>query len=161
MLTSEKFTVHIDGTHAVIIPDDIGGAFAKAGHSRVAVKAFFKENELDFHGKLHLFKGQYVISFGKRYQKAIGVFPTDFFELQLFEDTSKYGVEVPESFQAVLDSDPDGAKVFESLTPGQKRGLIYYVARFKTAQTQIDKTLIIFENLKKGIRDPREIIKPS
>jgi uncharacterized protein YdeI (YjbR/CyaY-like superfamily) len=159
MMTSDRFTVHIEGTHAVVIPDDVGNAFAKSGHSRVAVKAFFKANEFDFHGKIHLFKGQYLISFGKRYQKAIGVFPTDFFELQLIEDTSKYGVEVPASFQAVLDSDPEGAVIFENLTPGRKRGLIYYIARFKTAQTQIDKSLIIFENLKRGLRDPREIIK--
>ncbi len=159
-LISERFTVHVEGTHAVIIPDDVGCAFAKAGHARVAVKAYFEGNELDFHGKLHFYKEQYLISFGKRYQKALGVFPTDFFELQLLEDKSKYGVEVPASLQAVLDSDPKGAAIFESLTPGRKRGLIYYVSRFKTAQTQIDKSLIIFENLKRGIRDPKEIIKP-
>lgn len=160
LLISEKFTVHIEGTHSVIVPDDVGSAFAKAGHTRVAVKAFFKEKEFDFHGKLHLYKERYQISFGKRYQKALGVFPSDFFELQLIEDQSKYGVEVPESFQAVLDSDPEGAEIFETLTPGRKRGLIYYISRIKTPQNQVDKTLIIFENLKRGIRDPREIIKP-
>ena len=167
LLISAKFTVHLEGTHAVVIPDGVGSAFlptgqagAKAGHARVAVKAYFEGKELDFHGKLHYYKEQYLISFGKRYQKVLGIFPSDFFELQLLEDTSIYGVEVPEPFQAVLDSDLEGAAIFESLTPGRKRGLIYYISRFKTPQTQIDKSLIIFENLKRGIRDPKEIIKP-
>ena len=31
MLTSKQFTVHIEGTHSVHIPDAIGDAFAKAG----------------------------------------------------------------------------------------------------------------------------------
>ncbi|MFT5863321.1 MAG: hypothetical protein ACI828_001978 [Flavobacteriales bacterium] len=159
-MTSDRFTVHKEGTYAVVIPYDVWNAFAKAGHARAAVKAFFKENEFDFNGKTQLFNGQCFISFIKRYQKAIGVFSTDFFQLHPIKDTSKYDAEVPASFQAALDSDLEGADVFESLTAGRKRGLIYYIVRFKTAQTQINKTLIIFENLKRDIRDPREIIKP-
>lgn len=159
MLTSNRFTVHIEGTHSVHIPDAIGDAFAKAGHQRIAVKAYFKDRTLDFHCKLHHYKERYLITFGKRNQKALGIYPSDFFELQLFEDQTKYGVEVPEAFQAVLESDPEGAALFEQLTPGRQRGLIYYIARFKRAQTQVDKTLIIFENLKSGIKDPRLLIK--
>lgn len=165
MLTSAKFEVTISGTissmgsHSVIIPLEIASAFAKAGHKRVAIKAFFKNKEINFHGALHFYKEQYVISFGKRYQKEMGIFPSDYFELQLLEDITKYGVEVPEAFQAVMDSDPEGYELFESLTPGKKRSLIYYVARFKSPQTQVDKALMIFTNLKRGIRDHLQLIK--
>lgn len=166
MLHSDKFeatlagTISSTGSHSIVIPDGIAHAFAKAGHKRVAIKAYFEDNTIEFHGALHHYKGQYLISFGKRYQKALGIFPSDYFELQLFEDQSKYGVEVPESLQAVMDSDPEGFDLFEQLTPGKQRSLIYYVARFKREQTQVDKALIIFENLKRGIRDQRELVKP-
>ena len=144
LLTSRRFPVHIEGTHAVVIPDEIGDVFAKADHKRVQIKAFFEGKEFEFHGKLHRYQERYVISFGKRYQKELGVFPSDFFELQLLEDISKYGVEVPKSLQAVMDSDSEGLTFFEDLTDGKKRSLIYHISRFKSEQTQINKALIIF-----------------
>lgn len=160
LLKSKRIPVHIEGTHSIVIPDNIGDTFRNGGHSRVAVTAFFEDKTFGFHGKLHKYKEQYVISFGKRYQKELGVFPSDFFEVQLKEDTSRYGVDVPEAFQAVLDSDPDGAALFELLTDGKKRSLIYFIKRIKREQTQVDKTLIIFENLKRGVTDQRELVKP-
>ncbi|WP_394971257.1 YdeI/OmpD-associated family protein [uncultured Croceitalea sp.] len=97
--------------------------------------------------------------FGKRYQKELGIFPNDYFKLQFFEDNSKYGVELPEEFEAVMLSDYEAYQIFESLTNGRKRGLIYAIARYKNSQTRIDKTLLLCENLKRGIRDPREMLK--
>ena len=97
--------------------------------------------------------------FGKRYQKELGVFPNDYFQLQFFEDTSKYGVEMPEELDAVFLSDYDAFTIFESFTPGKKRGIIYMIARYKNSQTRIDKSLLLCENLKKGIRDPRMLLK--
>ena len=145
MLQSDRFEVTLAGTisgtgsHSVIIPDEIVSAFAKsstrgsrpkgersakARHKRFAIKAFFESKEINFHGALHHYKGQYLISFGKRYQKELGIFPSDYFELQLLEDQSKYGVDVPEALQAVMDSDPKGFQLFENLTPGSKRRLM-------------------------------------
>ena len=165
MLTSKRFEVHLTGampstgSPSVVIPDEVASAFAKAGHKRVAIHAFFEDRTLHFHGTLHYYKERYLISFGKRYQKELGIFPSDYFELQLLEDTTKYGVEVPESLQAVMDSDLEGFDLFEQLTPGKKRSLIYYISRFKTQQTQVDKALMIFENLKLGVTDYLHLVK--
>ncbi len=165
MLQSDRFEVTLasiisnTGSSSVVIPEEIVSAFAKAGHKRIAIKAFFESKEINFHGALHKHKGQYLISFGKRYQKELGLFPSDYFEIQLFEDQSKYGVDVPESLQAVMDSDPEGFAIFEKLTPGKKRSLIYFVSRFKTPQTQVDKALMIFENLKLGITDYLQLVR--
>ena len=159
MLSSEKFEVHIEGTHGLVIPGSAAEPFLEAGLSRVAIKAFFEGSEISFHGKLHRYSGKILVSFGKRYQKKLGVTFKDYFELQLSEDRSKYGVEMPEEFQAVLDSDPEAMEVFEKLTDGKKRSLIYYISAFKNSQTRIDKALIISENIKMGVTDPREMIK--
>ena len=67
---------------------------------------------------------------------------------------------MPEEFSAVLESDPEAADIFESFTDGKKRSLIYYVLRFKSSQLRIDKALIISENIKIGVTDPKEIVKP-
>ncbi|WP_299683480.1 YdeI/OmpD-associated family protein [uncultured Dokdonia sp.] len=159
-IKTPKFPVHISGTHGVHIPEEYAVQFINAGQKRVQVKAFFKENTIDFHGAIQKYQGQYLISFGKRYQKELGIFPTDFFEFQLIENTTTYGVEIPNALKEVMESDPEGFSYFQKLTDGRKRGLIYYVKRFKNEQTQVDKSLIIFENLKRGITDPRELIKP-
>ena len=43
MLVSAKFRVTIEGTHGVVIPNKIAQPFKDAGHSRVALKAIFKD----------------------------------------------------------------------------------------------------------------------
>ncbi|GAB5399823.1 MAG: hypothetical protein Aureis2KO_14080 [Aureisphaera sp.] len=159
MLSSEKFEVRLEGYHSVYIPDSIAEVFHSAGHKRVLVQASLGENMHSFHAALRKIKGQYQIMFGKNNQKAIYLNPNESFELQLFEDTTKYGVEMPEEFGAVLESDPEALDAFEALTEGRKRGLIYTILSFKNSQTRIDKALIIAENLKLGITDRREILK--
>ncbi|QIE58151.1 YdeI/OmpD-associated family protein [Rasiella rasia] len=159
MIKSEKFEVTITGTHGVIIPLRLAKPFLDANKTRVALTAYHNNKKLNFHGKLHQRGDEILISFGKRYQTELGVTPKEHFWLQLFEDTSKYGVEVPEAFMVVLETDPEGFQLFERLSIGKKRSLIYYISRFKSAQTQIDKTLILCENLKRGITETKELIK--
>ena len=159
MLQSPPFEVFITGTHSLLIPDAIGLSFRNAKQQRVAIKASFNASEISFHGKLHYVKEQFIISFGKRYQKELGVTLQDFFTLQLFEDTTKYGVEMPEEFAAVLESDPEAFERFEALSNGKKRSLIYFIIRIKNVQTRVDKALNISENLKRGITDLKEVIK--
>ena len=99
--------------------------------------------------------------FGKRLQKELNIFQNDYFEMQLFEDTSKYGVDVPEELDAVFLSDYEAFKIFENLTPGKKRSIIYAISRYKNSQTKIDKSLIMCENLKRGHLNPYSILKPQ
>ncbi|MBX2829129.1 MAG: YdeI/OmpD-associated family protein [Flavobacteriaceae bacterium] len=159
MLSSEKFEVLVDGYYGVYIPDIIAESFINQGHKRVLVKASLRDKTHTVHAALQKIKGQYRIMFGKSNQKAIDLTPGESFYMQLFEDTSKYGVEMPEEFQAVLDSDPEASDFFEQLTPGKKRGLIYTILRYKSSQTRIDKALILMENLKLGITDMKEMLK--
>lgn len=141
------------------MPEKLGDEWANAGHKRVLLKASSDTNTLETHIALRKMKGVYWVLFGKQHHKTLKIEPLDIFSIQLIEDTTKYGVVTPEAFDAVYDSDPDGASIFESLTDGKKRGLIYQVKRYKSEQTQVDKMLILFENLKRGIRDPRQLFK--
>ncbi len=159
MLHSGKFEVTITGTHSVLIPIKEVKPFLDNGHSRVALKAYFKNKEITFHGKLHKRNETVLISFGKRYQKELGVMASDFFQLQILEDTTKYGVEMPQELSAVLETDDEALERFRKLTAGKKRSLIYFILRFKNIQTRVDRALIICENLRRGATDLKLLVK--
>jgi len=159
-LKSEPFEITITGTYySLKLPEHIVKPFVEKNLKRVKATANFKGKELSFHAALQKRNGSYYMMFGKRYQKELGVFPNDYFQLQFFEDTSKYGVEVPEELDAVFSSDHKAFEVFESFTPGKQRGLIYAISRYANSQTRIDKSLLLCENLKRGIRDNRMLLK--
>lgn len=141
------------------MPEKLGNEWSNAGHKRVLLKASNDTNTLETHIAIRKLKGVYWVLFGKQHHKALQIETLENFSIQLIEDTTKYGVVTPEAFDAVYDSDPEGAAIFESLTDGKKRGLIYQVRRYKNEQTQVDKMLILFENLKRGLRDPKTLFK--
>jgi len=158
MLRSQKFEVGITGTHSVRIPKEEALPFLENGHSRVAFNAYFEGNEISFHGKLHQRNNEILISFGKRYQKELCVTTSDFFQLQIIEDTTTYGVEMPEELSAVLETDVKAFERFNKLTDGKKRSLIYYILRIKNTQTRVDRALMICENLTMGITDLKQLV---
>ncbi len=158
-MKSPVFEAAISGMHSLVLPSSIVLPFLEKGHKRVKVKATFKNRSISFHGALQKREDRYLLMFGKRYQKSLGVFPNDYFQLQFFEDHSKYGVEMPEEFEAVLSSDPEAGQIFESFTDGKKRGIIYGILSYKVSQTRIDKSLLVCENLKRGIRKNPELFK--
>ncbi|NQZ45341.1 MAG: YdeI/OmpD-associated family protein [Flavobacteriaceae bacterium] len=161
MEQSPVFEVVVSGTHSLAIPEAIARPFYEKGMKRVLVEARYGDRSLRIHAALNRWKnGTYSIMFSKNNQKQLGIFPNDYFQMQFFEDTSKYGVELPEEFEAVLFSDPEAHRIFEGFTPGKKRGIIYMIAKFKASQKRIDKTLLLCENLKRGLRDNKELLRP-
>ncbi|MEM7380709.1 MAG: YdeI/OmpD-associated family protein [Bacteroidota bacterium] len=158
-MKSHPFEVSILGTHSILLPQNAVQPFVDKNHKRVRVVATFEGQKVEIYAALMKRHGNYYLMFSKNNQKALGIFPNDYFELQLFEDTTKYGVELSEEFEAVLFSDHAAYQAFESLSDGKKRGIIYMIARFKNSQTRIDKSLLLCENLKRGIRDPRLLLK--
>ncbi|GAA4274879.1 YdeI/OmpD-associated family protein [Aquimarina gracilis] len=158
-MNSINFETSLQSNHSIEVPDNVVKIFLDKGQKRVVVKISFQDTSVVFHAALQKYLGRYHITFNKVNQKKLGIFPNDYFKVELSEDTSKYGVEMPEEFEAVLLSDLEAFKIFENLTDGKKRSLIYYILKIKNSQTRIDKALIITENLKRGIRDNRELIK--
>jgi uncharacterized protein YdeI (YjbR/CyaY-like superfamily) len=66
---------------------------------------------------------------------------------------------MPEELREVLDTDPEAGRVFDSLTEGNKRGLMYLVSQVKSSDKRIERSFIIAAKLKRGITSPREILK--
>ena len=63
--------------------------------------------------------------------------------INIYLDTSKYGLPVPKVFQELLNQDPEFMGVLESLTMGKQRSLIHMVGTFKTENKQLEKLMIL------------------
>lgn len=156
MLSSSPFETTLASNHHIELPSEHVAPFIEKNMKRVKVKASFECKSIEFHAALIKHSsGTYRMSFSAAKQKELDVFANDFFTIQLFEDTSKYGVEMSEELNAVFLSDYEAFQIFEQLTPGRQRSIIYAIARYKNSQTRIDKALILTENLKRGIVDPK------
>lgn len=159
-MKSAPFEATVTGINAVVIPPEIGKAFREKGHKRVLVKIMFNTTALEFYAALSRWKdGSYSIMLSKAKQKELGIHAPDHFLVRLMEDTSTYGAEMPEELEAVLESDVDAKRIFDSFTKGKQRGILYMIARYKTSQTKIDKSLLLCENLKRGVRNNNELLK--
>lgn len=161
-MQSEIFTVtHID-TYLVFIPKEIYKAFADDKQSRVKVTASHQQKSIEFYAAVKRDKasGHFKMMFSKAKQKELDLNLGDDFEMQLFKDTSKYGVDMPEELDAVLLSDYEAYQIFESLTKGKQRSIIYYILRLKNSQKRIDQSLLLCKNLKRGNTQNKELFKP-
>ncbi len=56
---------------------------------------------------------------------------------------------LPVEFEEVLDAEPEFKKVWESFTPGRRRGLCHYVSSAKASETRIKRSI---ECMKKALR---------
>ncbi len=162
MLKSQPFEVALANKQRVIIPHTVLQPFIDRNQKRVKVVARFNNRHIEFYAALIKSKTNiYSIYFSNGKQKELGIYMNDYFTLQFFEDQSKYGVELSEELEAVLLSDHEGYLIFEGLTPGKQRSIIYTIQRYKTAQSRVDKALLIIENLKRGISDPKLWLKSN
>lgn len=149
-MTTFTFTSPIDllpklKIHYVAVPSEIVTALGGIG-SRLECSI----NNHDFYqcGMTALGGGRAYVALNKKRMKDFGVEKGMEVNVQLKPDESKYGFDMPEELQAVLEQDVQGAAKFESLTDGQKRYIIYYVSQVKSVQLRIDRALTLIGNLK-------------
>ena len=74
-------------------------------------------------------------------------------------DDTELQFSVPEEFAEVLATDPAAEKIFNTLTPGNKRGLIALVNMVKSSDKKIERSLLIAEKLKKGVSSPAKVMQ--
>lgn len=92
--------------------------------------------------------GEYAVFVNKRDQKKLGIVPGDVASVIIQEHPHPLGVEVPEVLQVLLDQDEESAAIFNGLTDGAKRTLIFRLLRIKK---DVDKQVsVILEYLKEA-----------
>jgi hypothetical protein len=147
-----KFTTELissadsTGWHFIAVTGEVGRKFESDGKSRRVVCTLNGKER--FQCALMPSRGDFVILVNKKIRTSLGVAAGNVLKVTLEKDTSKYGLEMPEEFEEVLNQDPEGDKLFHALTPGKQRSLIYAVSSVKDVDKRIHRALIMIEHLK-------------
>jgi hypothetical protein len=147
----EKFD---GGMHYFLIPESLIKKFEP--HKR----AICTIHEISFHcAFMRKKEGGYFVNVGATVLKKIKLKKGASFTATFKEDTTKHQFELPIEFEEVLKTDDKAKKIFEALTEGNQRGLLYLVTKIKSWDKKIEKSLLIAEKIKLGITSPKLILK--
>ncbi len=92
--------------------------------------------------------GNYFVLVNKSLQKKAAIQMGDQVLVSIEADTSKYGLPFPTEFEMVLEQDPIGQQLFEKLTPGKQRTLLFIVGKPKSSDLRIRNSLAVISHLK-------------
>ena len=97
-------------------------------------------------GLNHLGDGNFYIIVAGKYLDHLKKSLDDKVDYKIEEDPDQLGVEMPEVLSVLLEQDADAKTIFEKLTDGKKRSLIYSFVKIKNIDRQVK---IITEFLEK------------
>lgn len=153
-MAEAKFSTHIDhlphlkGMHYLLIPARIvkklGGGFSRRVLCTVNGKITFQG------GLMALGEGDAYISITNKRMKELGVKAGDEVKVELKEDKSEYGMEVPAELAELLKQDDEGNRRFKMLSPGKQRYVIFYVSGVKSSNKRLERAMLLITNLKKA-----------
>jgi len=97
---------------------------------------------------MHDGNGDFFININKATRKKLGVENGDEVQINLVPDESKYGMEVCAELAEFLAQDPVFENYFDHLTTGKRRRLIWLAGKPKSAETRLQKILVMADFLK-------------
>ncbi|MEM9836096.1 MAG: YdeI/OmpD-associated family protein [Bacteroidota bacterium] len=148
-LTTKLFHLHNEVYYqALFIPAPaVEELLRDATDRRVICKI---NGDFSWHAALmHTGDGDYFINVSKEVRKRANLVPDqEGIQVELRKDESEYGMPVPEELIELWAMDQEGWDVFNQLTPGKQRSLLYIIAKPKTSGTRIKKAVQINDYLK-------------
>ena len=150
---SLKFQAILEDFHSklfryyISVSKELGDQFIEGDNRRILCSINGHE---PYHCALMHMEGGYYILVNNQIRKKIGIEEGDHIEVTIEKDYSEFGHEVPESFQALMDQDEEGERLFREQTMGVQRSLIYIVKKVKNVDSQIAKGLAIMHHLKEA-----------
>jgi len=101
----------------------------------------------------------YFIYISKRVLKELSLKKGMTVQMELKEDESQFQFEEAEEWNEVLATDPIAKDIFDQLTPGNQRSILYLITRVKSSEKRIERSLHIAEQLKRGIHSAAKLMK--
>jgi uncharacterized protein YdeI (YjbR/CyaY-like superfamily) len=145
------------GMHFIMLDNKTVARLTKNGNKRVICKL---NGQIEFHcAIMHKKEGGHFINIGLTICKKLKIKAGANVNAVFTVDNSEYQFDMPEELQEVLLSDPEADQIFQSLTKGNQRGLIYLVSVVKSSDKKIERALKMAEKLKQGVTSPRLILK--
>jgi hypothetical protein len=93
--------------------------------------------------------GHFFINVNNQLRKKLKLNEFDEVLVSLVPDTSKYGLPMPPEFEELLHQDIAGSDLFEALTDGKKRTLLFIIGKPKSPDLRIRNGIVILEHLKR------------
>jgi hypothetical protein len=133
------------GQHYFEIPSGVAAAIESTGSRRVVMEV----KGLTYRRALNTIKtvGR-VVLVGKDVLREAKMEYGDVVQVKLWADPEPDRLDIPEEFQAVMDTDPEAAARFEEMTLGMKRSLLIYITQAKHTDTRIKRSLEMAEKLR-------------
>ena len=103
-------------------------------------------------GLNHFGDGDYFIIVATRHLKSIGKELNDIVSFEIFEDPNPLGVEIPKVLEVLQEQDEEIKELFNNLTDGKKRSLIYSINSVKDIDKQVQKILTFLNQQKSRSR---------
>ncbi len=150
-MTPIRFKTHIDKlsylkTFYLEVPANIVKKIGGIGKMRLLCEV---NKQITFQcGLMSLPEGKAYISINSKRMKELSVEQGDTVDVILTEDTSEFGVDVPEELTELFKQDPEGKGRFDLLKPGMQRYILNYVNTVKSPQLRVDKAFMLIQNLK-------------
>ncbi|MGB0885347.1 MAG: DUF1905 domain-containing protein [Chitinophagales bacterium] len=91
--------------------------------------------------------GNYYLMINKEHRKVIEKLQKTELEIELINDTSKYGIALPAEMETLLEQDDIGRQFFEKLTPGKQRSILHIVGKPKSEAIRIKKAITALDYL--------------
>ena len=128
------------------IPADIVTKIGGIGKVRLICEV---NKQISFQcGLVSLPEGRAYISINSKRMKELGVERGAEVNIKLTEDTSEYGVNVPEELTELFKQDPEGKARFDKLKPGMQRYILNHVDAVKSPQKRVERAFTLISNLK-------------
>lgn len=143
--TLERFDSNLWHFH-VVIPQQIADTLINGKDRRVICTINGKEK---FQAALMPIKsGNCFININKKLRDKLKLNEGDLVSISLEKDNSEYGLPMPEEFAELLNQDEEGNEIFQKLTPGKQRTLLYIAGNVKNSDLRIKRAVAIIEHLK-------------
>ncbi|MGD9588650.1 MAG: DUF1905 domain-containing protein [Pyrinomonadaceae bacterium] len=136
------------GWHFIPVEEKIGKRFEKKDGTRRIVCTI--NGTETFQCALIPWGEIFTIIVNKEKRDRLGIAAGDTIAVVIELDESKYGLPMPEELQEVLNQDPEGDKLFHSLTAGKQRSILYFVGKIKDIDKRIHTALIFIEHIKRN-----------
>lgn len=106
----------------------------------------------------HRVNGQYGLMVTKQKMNSKGWIHGQLVDVKIYDETSKYGMEMPEVWKEMMEQEEEVFHRFEALTPGRQRSILYYIGKAKRIDTQIQRALLVSRNLKLGANQTPDFV---
>lgn len=142
------------GYHYIQIPSSTINTFEKKRKTRLICTL---DNAVSYRcGLNHLGNGDFFIIVAKKYLEELGKGIGDAVDWKIEEDPDPLGVEIPEVLAVLLTQDTQANAIFQKLTDGKKRNLIYSIIKIKDFDVQVRMIVDFLEEQAQFLRKSRK-----